>query len=178
MKQITKNVSKIFFMLLIITSTFSTSCKKDDEKDQSADYVGIWSSDIIDATEEFDEYKNLLTLTTKSFDNIILTQNSAGTWINSIQVKGSMTVTGNKMNIHVNEIGVSKIDEGTGDFTGIMESYQEGSLFFGIIMSQINKDVDFQSEYTINGNKLTLKTDVNDDGDYADENESVVYTRQ
>ena len=177
MKQITNNFIRGLMVLLVITTTFNSSCKKDDDKDQSADYVGKWSSDIIDASAEFEENKNLLTLTVNSFDNVIQTKNSAGTWINSIQIKGSMTVNGNKMNIHVSEIGMSDIDENTGDFTGNMESYKEGSLFFAIIMSQINKDVDFQSEYAVEGNKLTLKTHTNDDDDYDDANESIVYTR-
>ncbi len=36
----------------------------------------------------------------------------------------------------------------------------------------------FEVKYSVSGNFLTLSIDANNDGDYTDENETVVYTKQ
>lgn len=180
MKELKDKWTRAIMVFLVITAVFSTSCNNDDDEDdetQTASYVGKWSSDIIVSDEDGD-YKDNLTLTKNTFEDLIQTQTSANNWVNSIMVKGSMTVNGNVMNVHVSEIGISEIDETTGDFTGNITTYKEGSLFYGIIMDEVGQDSDFQSEYAVNGNKLTLKTDMNDDGDFNDINETTVYTRQ
>lgn len=178
MKELKDKWTRALMVLLVITAVFSTSCNKDDDDEtQNADYVGKWSSDIIISDEDGD-YKDNLTLTKNTFEDVIQMQNSNNNWVNSVIVKGTMTVSGNKMNVHVSEIGISEIDETTGDFTGNITTYQEGSLFYGIIMDQVGQDPDFQSEYSVNDNKMTLKTDMNNDGDFSDANESILYTRQ
>jgi hypothetical protein len=168
---------RALMVLLVLTATFS-SCKKDDNSnDQNADYVGKWSSDVITSDTQGD-YKDNLTLTKNTFEDIIQTKVTSGAWVNSIIVKGTMTVTNNIMNVHVSEIGISAIDDQSGEFTGEITTYKEGSLLYGVIMDQVDQDSDFQSEYSINNNKLTLKTDVNNDGDFSDANETTTYTRQ
>jgi hypothetical protein len=57
-------------------------------------------------------------------------------------------------------------------------SYKEGSAEFEAILSQSEQSKTFESEYSVSGDKFTLKTDNNDDGDYLDGDEVTVYTKQ
>lgn len=165
-----------FMLLLVITAAF-TSCKKDDTVVQNADYVGKWNSDVSASTTQGD-HKDILTLTKNTFEDIIQTKVSSGAYVNSIIVRGTMTVTNNVMNVHVSEIGVSDINSQTNEFTGNVTTYKEGSLLYGLILDQVGQEADFQSDYTVSSDKLTLKTDMNKDGDFLDTNETTTYTRQ
>lgn len=176
MKQLKNKWISAFMVLLVITAAF-TSCKKDENTVQSADYVGKWNSDVITSDSEPDSKHNL-TLTKNTFEDMVLTKVSSGEFVNSIIVKGSMTATNNVMNVHVSEIGVSEINDQTKEPTGNVTSYKEGSLLYGLILDQSGRKADFQSEYTVNNNKLTLKTDINKDGDFLDANETTTYNRQ
>ena len=170
-----KWVSTLMF-LLVLSAAF-TSCKKDETTVPEADYVGKWTSDAI-ASDTQGDHKDNLTLTKNTFEDVIQTKVSSGTYVNSIIVKGTMTVTNNTMNVHVSEIGISDINDQSGEFTGNVTTYKEGSLFYGLIMDQVGQDADFQSEYAVSSNKLTLKTDMNNDGDFLDSNETTTYSRQ
>lgn len=176
MKELKSKWISTLMLLLVITAAF-TSCKKDETTEQNADYVGKWSSDVISIAGEGDQKHNL-TLTKNTYEDVIQTKVSSGAWVNSIVLKGSMTVANNKMNCHVSEIGISEINEQTNEFTGNVTTYQEGSLLYGLIMDQAGQESDFQAEYTVSSNKLTLKTDLNNDGDSADANETITYNRQ
>lgn len=176
MKELKNKWISTLMLLLVITASF-TSCKNDDDPVQNADYVGKWSSDVISASGEADQKHNL-TLTKNTYEDIILTKVSSGAWVNSIILKGTMTVSNNVMTCHVSEIGISEINEQTHEFTGNVTTYQEGSLLYGLIMDQAGRESDFQAEYAVSSNKLTLKTDLNNDGDSVDANETITYTRQ
>ncbi|MGE5395250.1 MAG: hypothetical protein ACM3P1_10930 [Candidatus Saccharibacteria bacterium] len=176
MKELKNKWISTLLFLLVITATF-TSCKKDETTVQDADYIGKWSSDVIPSSGQGDQKHNL-TLTKNTFEDVIQTKVSSGAWVNSIIVKGTMTVTSNKMNVHVAEIGISEINDQTKEFTGNVTTYKEGSLFYGLIMDQVGRKPDFQAEYTVSSNTLTLKTDMNNDGDFLDANETTTYNRQ
>lgn len=178
MKELTNKWVSTLMVLLTITAVFSTSCKKDDDDDKKADYVGKWTSEeTITSEEGTDSYKDIMTLTRTTFEDIIQTPDSDDEWVDSFVLKGTISANGNVMEVHVSEIGVSDIDPVSGEFNGSMTTYKEGSLLFEAIIAESGQEKDFQSEYSIEGNKMTLKTDTNDDGDYNDENETTVYTR-
>jgi hypothetical protein len=166
-----------FILLLVLTAAF-TSCKKDNNNEvQNADYVGTWSSGSDDSSTSQNGNIQILTLTKNNFDAMVKTKNNQGQWVNSFALKGTMTVNGNKMNVHISQFG-SSINPLTGEQTNTVTYFNEGSLIFETLMSSSGYKKDFQSEYSVVGNKLTLKTDMNDDGDYTDANETTTYTRQ
>lgn len=178
MKELTSKWIRTLVVLLTITAVLGTSCKKDDDDDEKADYVGKWTSEETITSEEGTElYKDIMTLTRTTFEDIIQTTDSEDGWVDSFFIKGTISANGNIIDVHVSEVGVSEIDPVSGEFTGNMTTYKEGSLLFEAIIAESGQDKDFQSEYSIEGNKMTLKTDTNDDGDYNDENETTVYTR-
>lgn len=178
MKELTNKWIKSLMFLLMISALLSTSCKKDDEDDEKADYVGKWTSEeTITSEEGTNSYKDIMTLTRTTFEDIIMTPDSEDEWVDSFILKGTISANGNVMDVHVTEISVSDIDPDSGEFTGRMTTYKEGSLLFEAIIAESGQDKDFQSEYSIEGNQMTLKTDTNDDGDYNDPNETTLYTR-
>lgn len=179
MKELTNKWVRTLMVLLTITAVLSQSCKKDDDNnDKKADYVGKWTSEETVTSEEGSEsYKDIMTLTRTTFEDIIQTPDSEDEWVDSFVLKGTISAHGNVLDVHVSEIGVSDIDPVTGEFTGSMTTYKEGSLLFEAIIAESGQEKDFQSEYSIEGNTMTLKTDTNDDGDYNDENETTIYTR-
>lgn len=176
MKELKNKWINAFMFLLVITAAFS-SCSKDEDVSQNDDYVGKWSSEVIISDSEPDSKHNL-TLTKNTFEDVIQTKVSSGAWVNSIVLKGTMTVTNNVMNCHVSDIGVSEMNEQTNEFTGNVTTYNESTMLYGFIMERAGRESDFQAEYTVSSNKLTLKTDLNTDGDFLDANETTIYNRQ
>lgn len=177
MTQLKNKGIRALMVLLVLTAAF-TSCKKDNkDEEQNADYVGTWSSGSDDSSTSQNGNIQILTLTKNNFDAMVKTKNDQGQWVNSFALKGTMTVNGNKMNVHISQFG-SSINPLTREQTNTMTYYNEGSLIFETLMASSGREKDFQSEYSVSGNKLTLKTDMNNDGNYSDADESMVYTRQ
>lgn len=180
MKELKNKWSRALMVLFVMMAAFSTSCSNDDDDDnkvQTDSYVGKWSSDTTDSSGAQVDYVQTLTLTKNSFEGFIKTQNDQGEWEDSFALKGNMTVNGNKMNVHISEFGTT-FNPITGENTNTITFYTEGSLIFETLMESSGREKDFQSEYSVNGNKLTLMTDMNDDNDYNDVDETMVYTRQ
>jgi hypothetical protein len=176
MKELKNKWIRVFIFLFAITAAFS-SCTKDENVAENADYVGKWSSEATDPSSSQGSYIQVLTLTKNTFDAMVKTKNGQGEWVNTFALKGNMTVSGNKMNIHISEFGTS-INPITGETTNTFTYYKEGSMLFDPIMSSSGREQDYQSEYVVSGNTLTLKTDMNNDKDYTDAEETMVYTRQ
>jgi len=56
--------------------------------------------------------------------------------------------------------------------------YKTGSSDFQRIMSENGIPQTFTSQFSVSGNKLTIMTDVNNNGNYTDPGETTVYTKQ
>ena len=170
------NPAKQFFILLIILS-FCYACKKDEN---NPDYAGTWeATGTMNVNSIIMEMKDIMTLSTNTFSDIGQIKNpDTNEWINLIGLKGSISVNGNIMNVAIMEIGMSAFDMITGMPTGNIVYYKDGQSQFSSLLSQSGMEKTFNSEYSISGNNLTLKTDNNNDGDYNDENEVTVYTKQ
>ena len=56
--------------------------------------------------------------------------------------------------------------------------YKTGSSDFQRIMSENGIPLTFTSQFSVAGNKLTIMTDVNNNGNYTDPGETTVYTKQ
>lgn len=169
-------MKKIFaFGMVLVAISFATmsSCSKDDEV--SADYVGTWLSDesIASSSE-----KETLILTANSLTiNLQTKDETTGSWVEYYGLKGSISVNKQLLTITITEIGVA-FDVQTGEPTGTMTFYKAGSASFDLLLQHAEQSVTFNSEYSVSGNTLTLKTDDNNDGDYMDEGESTTFTKQ
>lgn len=154
-----------------------SSCSKDDEV--SADYMGTWSADVtVSESGNSIQCKDKYTFTQSGFSDLLqLRDPSTGKYIDYMKLNGTMSVSGNAMNMKVTEIGVSSVDV-TGYPTGTIIMYKEGSSVFTSLFSQSDLPQAFKSVYEVSGSKMTLKTDNNNDGDYTDDGETTVYTKE
>jgi len=167
-----------FTIAMIVLVVFCWSCTKDDEV--ASDYVGTWIDvESIPTASGYTAIRDVMTFSENSVVDLIqFPGGSNDNWIDYMNLKGSISVSGNMMTVTIAEIGMSSLNAVTGMPTGTIVSYKEGSPEFETILSQSEQSKTFESEYSVSGDKLTLKTDNNNDGDYLDEDEVTVYTKQ
>lgn len=162
-----------FMALLVI---FCLSCGEDDPV--LPDYAGTWVTTATIPSEEGNiEGKQILMLNEKSFSDLVQLQ--VGTkWIDFVVMKGSVSVSGNMITRTIKELGITSYNMATNLPTGVIVTSKEGEEEFNTIMEQFGLEKTFTEEFSVSGNKLTLKTDDNHDGDYLDELETNVFTKQ
>ena len=176
-----KELYKIATLLAIVV-IFSSSCKKDNKVNPIyTDYVGTWMSmDTISIPNyENTSIKDVMTLTETSFADLRQIQ-FMNAWMDFVSMKGTLSVNGNLINVNITEVGTSFNMVTFLPFfpLGTIKSYKEGTPEFDSILSQVNQSKTFKSEFSVSDNKLTIKTDLNKDGDYLDDKEITIYSKQ
>jgi len=168
-------IKSLFVLGIMLTALIISisSCSKDNAN--SPDYIGTWiASTSMDGTDA----KETLTFTSNSVTNLYQIKDaSTNAWVDYMKMKGSISVNKQLMTVTLTEIGLA-FDITTGEPTATMTTYKAGSPLFDMIISESGQSITIQSEYSVSGKILTLKTDDNGDGDYLDEGESVTYTKQ
>ena len=179
------NNSKKWFcksvLLFSLCGLLFTSCG-DDKDEPDADYVGTWvsvetTSESVETTSEdglFAPTKNTLVLTANSFSYV--SQLYFVKYFDLAKMEGSITVSGDKINATVTGFGMASEDVITTE--NEITVYKEGSSEFNSLIESNDIPTSFEVKYSVSGNFLTLSIDGNNDGDYTDENETVVYTKQ
>lgn len=139
--------------------------------------MGTWSAVVsVPASGNEMELKDVITFTETTFTDV--TQYSYNNkWIDLTKFKGTITVTGNKMSSTITEVGLSLYSSQTGMPTGEINMYKEGSVDIESIFSLSGLPTSYESTFSVSGRKMTLMSDNNADGDYTDENETIVYTK-
>lgn len=162
-------------MALVII--FSSSC--DDEEPVRPDYVGTWETvESVPMEEGYVQVKDIMTFNETSYTNTAQMELSAGKWVDFASMKGTMTVSGEFMNVIVTEIGITSLNMITGLPTGVITTYKKGTAEYDSLFVRLGEPKSFESKFSVASNKLTLQTDKNDDGDYLDELETSVYTKR
>jgi len=164
-------------ILFSIFAVLFFSCKKEDV---TPDCVGTWSTFDTDTESGTKiQLKDIMTISESSFTD--LTQfyfsDGGGQWVDSKKTNGTFSITDNVMNLKVNEIGVSTLNQQTGIPTGVIVTYKEGSVEFDSLLTLIGQPVSFSSEFSVSGKRMIIKTDLNNDSDYVDKHETIVYTK-
>jgi hypothetical protein len=172
MKWLNKSGLLIFTFVILFSS-----CRKDTV---NPDYVGKWSAiEIFTENGVSIQYKDIMTFSTGGFNDLgQLYDASTSKFIDYIELNGTISVSGTTMSVMITEIGFSSFDMISGKPTGTIVSYKEGSSQFESLITQSGQPKSFTSEYSVSGNEMTIKTDNNNDGDYTDLNETIVYTKQ
>jgi hypothetical protein len=154
-----------------------SSCKKDG--DVNPDYVGTWISyEIVTEDGITMNIKDIMTFTKEGFNDLgQIYYPSEGKYMDVTKMYGTISVNGNIMNVKITEIGISRLNMNEIP-TGTIVTYKEGSSQYNQLFIQTGQPKSFESEYVVLGNKMTIKTDNNNDGDYTDANETTVYTKQ
>lgn len=158
--------------------TFENITFKEDEIKN--DYLGTWSTTrSMILPSGYQESKEIITFSETHFENIVqLFDITKDKWINYMSTKGTLSVHNNLMNVHLSDLGISSFDGPTGKFTGNITSYAAGTNEYKAILALSGQKEDFISWYNISDNKMILKIDANDDGDYTDADDVNEYTRQ
>lgn len=168
-------IRSVIALMIVVTAMIISisSCSKDNEI--TADYVGTW---VANSSMDGSETKETMTFTSTNVTDLLQIKNATtNTWVDYLSMKGSISVNKQIMTVTLTEIGLA-FDFMTGEPTATMTTYKAGSSLFDLILEGSGQSASFQSEYSVSGNTLTIKTDNNDDGDYLDEEESVTYTKQ
>jgi hypothetical protein len=172
------NYAKVF-MLASAAFVFVTSCEKDDKEDSVPAFIGKWSRVETIPVEDFTlDVKDIVTFTARSFTNLGQVKNpETNTWIDLMGLKANISVDKNKIDVTVKEVGLSELDL-DGMPTGDITYYSDEDMEFEAILAEVELEQHFLGEYSVSGDQLTLKSDDNNDGDFNDEGEIEVYTRE
>lgn len=168
--------TRLFLISVLFITALLSSCKKDEDPE----YVGTW---IITESEQLGgytiEYKEAMTLTENSFSDLYQYKHPIkNEWLGVFGVKGTFNLSGKIMNITITEIGESAKDVNEMP-TGVMTYYKDGTTRFTELLTENEMVKTFKVEYTVVGNTLTFKIDMNSDGDYTDADDDItVYTKQ
>lgn len=167
-------------LLAFVCTVWFSSCQKDDEA--NGDYVGTWAAtETVTSNGLSLQAKDIITFSENSFTDVLQIVNpltGTGGFVDYIKLSGSVSVSGSTMTMKIAEVGIVNFDLTTGLPTGTMTTYRAGSSEYNELLAEVGQQESFQSKYSISGNKMTIKTDLNNDGDYDDASETTVYTRQ
>lgn len=163
------------FYLFFIPALLFTAC---DEEGVRSNYVGTWTALVSISNDDITaDFRFVRTFTEYSFT--ALSQYSVNdSWVDFTKLKGSFTVTENIMNFNITEIGISGINSQTGDPDGIIIMYKNDIPEFKSILSMAGTMATYKSAFSIFENKMSVMNDNNMDGDYADDNETMIYVKQ
>jgi hypothetical protein len=173
MKQYINAIITVCLALLLITAC------KEDEPEVIPDYVGTWSTSwgYIDEGDTM-EMKEIMTLATDTYTDLLQLRNYPnGTFIDFYGLKGTLTVSGYTMTIDINQIGLTTAD-GEGNPTGNLTYYKEGDPEYFTLVYELNQPDPFDADYSVAGDVLTFLVDWNEDGDFNDAGETILYSRQ
>jgi len=169
-----KWLKKQIYLPLILTTLLITC----DLEVVHPDYVGRWA--VLDSISEggiSERVKYTLTFTDSCFTNL-LQYPSNGYWVDFKKTCGIFKVNEHIMKIKVTEYGNSTMNMETGVPTGMITMYKSGSVEFETMYILTNQLTSFESTFNVSGRKMTLMTDWNDDGDFTDLDETIIYTKQ
>lgn len=164
------------FLLVIFLVALLPSCSKDYD----TDLLGTWIAyETIPLNGYQTQVKDIITFTKSRFTD--LTQiyiSSRGQYYDYRKLIGSVSVSGNTLYLMLSEIGFMSSSTTNGNIPGPLVFSRKGDLSFYYKITQGGFKESFTSFYSISGDKLTLMTDNNSDGDYSDPLETTVYTKQ
>lgn len=164
-------------VFLTVMVVFSSACKKDDTV--LPDYAGTWVTvQTVALNGSYVQVKDIKTFTETSFTDLVQKQLSSDSWTDYVGMKGTVSVYGDMMNVSVTEIGASSYSVVTNLPTGVMTYYKKGTSEYDVLISQMDQSKNFESKFSVSGNKMIIQTDLNMDGDYLDEMETSIYTKQ
>ena len=159
------------FLLLFVISALTLgfwSCE-DDEEDPK--FIGSWEQT---STEDGTEMKDVLTLTASTFQSIWSMQID-GEWMELGGIKGTLTTSGSEIALTFTHVGSADYDSETDTFSEVSWSGAGTEDFDGMI-EEMGGNATINGEYSVSGDTLTLKVDMDNNGTY-DAEETSVYTK-
>jgi hypothetical protein len=177
------NEMKYYTRLLAIsaiTLLAVTSCKKDDNDDKSAEYIGSWGTVKTVPSEDGElEIQDMVNFTTSSFNEVASIKDPLNDeWIAVVGRKGRITEKSGEMDVSITEVGYTTVDEETELPTGVILYYKEGTDEFSELLEELEMSQNYKARYTVDADELTLKADNNNNGSFDDEDEVNIFIRK
>ncbi|MBC8004363.1 MAG: hypothetical protein H7X84_02725 [Verrucomicrobia bacterium] len=164
-------------VVMAVVVSFNSSCSEDEVI--LPDYAGSWEAVAsVQGASGYTQIKDIMTFTETGFTSLSQVEQPVSKWTDFASMEGTMEVHGDIMSIMVTEIGISSISGINGQPTGIITSYKKGTAEYDALFAKLGESKNFESKFTVSGTKLTLQTDKNNDGDYLDDLETIVYTKK
>lgn len=170
-----------------IAASLAWSCKKDEADpkvsspvDSDPEYYGTWVyiQQLTNGVKTVD-IKEIYTFKADTFSKIRQVKDAdTRKWIDFEGSKGVFSVNDSLFDITIKEVGYSSINPVTNMPTGTMIYYKSSDNGFKSYVEQYGVDVNLKCIYEVLENELTLRTDLNNDMDFADPGETVTYLRQ
>jgi hypothetical protein len=160
------------FLLLFVVSALTLgfwSCEEDAEDPK---FIGSW---VQTSTEEGTEMKDVLDLTASTFQSVY-SMKMGEEWFELGGGKGTLTTSGNELTLTFTHAGSAEYDFETHTL-GDLVWYGAGTEEFDATIAEMGGDATLKGEYSVSGETLTLKIDVNGDGSYDNDEETSVYTK-
>ena len=144
---------------------------KPDNEVKKADYEGTWVNTM---TDDMLTATTTLELTSSTFVYSTVVGN-----VTMSKMSGTMTVAGDKMTQTLNSLtmpDMSKLDP-TNPTVIPTTTIKKGDAGWDAAVNEIGGETNVVT-YVVNGTKLTLKYDENNDGDFTDEGETMEFTKK
>jgi len=158
-------------LIAVIIILFFPACNKFKNDPQ---FIGTWQfTEQITADDIVYSTTRTLTLAKSSWEEtyIIKRQNSAD--ISAIiGTRGTLGMSHTSLVFYLKELGTCVPDE-MDKCTDQISWHGEGSAYWNLNIQYFQKAV--PAEYEVNDNALTLKRDLNNDGDFSDTGEDVTF---
>ncbi len=172
-----------FCVLLIVILIIISSCKKDDENNSG--YFGKWmAAKAVPATSGYAPYLDvsyyLTFFNTNRFNESFYLHTQDYNYrpmIKYVSIDGSFLVSGNNMEFKVEKISFSNYNAQK-EVLESPYSISNDQEIKNALHSFIKITSSHNAEFSLNGNKLTLSVDYNENGNYLDYDEVLAYKRQ
>ncbi|MGV8140149.1 MAG: hypothetical protein AB2L20_33605 [Mangrovibacterium sp.] len=168
-----------FRIILILLVLCCFSCNKDEDYPH---YPGRWmTTKGVPASGGFTIVRYYLELSENGFTESFVDYNQKPdiNYPKYVSIKGSVFVAGDIMTFTPEELSYSRYDENTSTHSDPYAVYTKerdniGSMLSGLVLLTSGHHV----QYTVTGNKLTLKVDYNRNDDFSDDHPAYSYDRQ
>jgi hypothetical protein len=159
--------------VLVIFFLFITSC---NSLKNEPDFVGTWqfTEKITSNNLVFNTTRTII-LKENSYEETYIIQRENSTVISAIiGTRGNLAMTHSKLVFDLKEIGTCALDQSEA-CTGNVQWYAEGTQYWTDNMTSYQKQKKVIGVFEVTGTSLRLTRDLNNDGDYEDTGEDVIF---
>jgi len=156
---------------VVLTSLFLQSCNKFKNDPQ---FIGTWQfTEQITADNIVYSTTRTLNLTKSTWEETYVIKRLSSSDISAIiGTRGNLGMSHTSLVFYLDELGTC-VHDNMDKCTDQVEWYGEGTVYWNLNIQYFEKAV--PAEYEMTDNALTLRRDLNNDGDYNDTGENVTF---
>jgi hypothetical protein len=156
-------------LTILITLTFLSGC---DKFKNDPGFIGTWQfTEQITADNIVYNTIRTIELTKSTWEETYIIQRQTSPDPSAIiGTRGKLGMSHTSLIFYLEDLGTCVLNE-SDVCTGVVEWFGEGSVYWNLNIQYFKKAV--PAEYEVSGTTLSLRRDLNNDGDYADTGENV-----